>query len=671
MRITAKLAYSQLKGNCSRTVFSLIAIVLSTGLTTTICNFIASCNARMIDLLGADYGDYKVGFTSMLLIPVVLFGILIAAMSITVISNVFRVSARERIAQFGVLKCVGATQKQILSTVMYEGIFLSTVGIPLGVLLGHGITFVGIGVMNHFLDELNALANMMMKKIDFSIYYVFSWKMVAISILFSLVIVMYSAWKPAHKIARCPAISCIRDTDETKTDDRAYRSNHWVKKLFGFGGVLADKNLKRNSRNFRATMISLSVGVILFVSLGGLSGQANGIQNYMSNMIDHGSTMIADYISDYSQETSEITKRNKVTYYHPLYVDDSDRIKKKLQAFESMDIFSVGTDMDSYYVKASDKILDQNLQEELQNEKVHHGSYLGNSMYELPVEVIVMDSDNYAKLCKLANVQVGSNILLNHYQYNDNGYERDIMPLKENVESLELLDADDKTKNIKIDAVIKQKDIPKELRYPNTNPIRLVVQDAPVRGFSWECTPTDEEGFINFSNQVFKEEFGVTGNDSYMENGFVTRAYRTDDYVKVMNIVIVLATIFMYGFSILLMMIGLTNVISTLSTNVMMRAREFAVLKSVGMTSEGLRHMLTYEGILCSIKALFIGIPIGICITILINIPIRSMFPVPYKTPWIALAGCVILVFLISILTIRCALYYLRKQNIIETIRKV
>lgn len=130
-----------------------------------------------------------------------------------------------------------------------------------------------------------------------------------------------------------------------------------------------------------------------------------------------------------------------------------------------------------------------------------------------------------------------------------------------------------------------------------------------------------------------------------------------------------LTAVFMYSFVALLMLIGLTNVISTLSTNVLMRGREFAVLKSVGMTSEGLKKMLKYESIMCSVKALLYGVPIGVALTFLINLPVRKMFPIPYELPWVAVLICVTAVFLLTWTITRYATHKLRGQNIIETIR--
>ena len=87
--------------------------------------FVTSANKMLTDFLGSDYGEYGGAYSLMLAIPALLLGLLIAAMSITVISNIFSASANKRIQEFGILKCVGATGRQIRASVIYESLWLS------------------------------------------------------------------------------------------------------------------------------------------------------------------------------------------------------------------------------------------------------------------------------------------------------------------------------------------------------------------------------------------------------------------------------------------------------------------------------------------------------------------------------------------------------------------
>lgn len=78
--------------------------------------------------------------------------------------------------------------------------------------------------------------------------------------------------------------------------------------------------------------------------------------------------------------------------------------------------------------------------------------------------------------------------------------------------------------------------------YPNTNPIRLVVPSAgvSVRGYNWMANPEDEEGFMAYARDILESYFPQYGMD-YDEAGYTSRVYGAQDFVKIMNIAIVLA----------------------------------------------------------------------------------------------------------------------------------
>ena len=136
MKITAQLALSQMKVNKKRTIAGVFAIALATSLITTVMCFVTSANKMLTDFLGSEYGG---AYSLMLAIPALLLGLLIAAMSITVISNIFSASANKRIQEFGILKCVGATGRQIRASVIYESLWLSLTAIPLGLIASHSL----------------------------------------------------------------------------------------------------------------------------------------------------------------------------------------------------------------------------------------------------------------------------------------------------------------------------------------------------------------------------------------------------------------------------------------------------------------------------------------------------------------------------------------------------
>ena len=659
MKITAKLAYTQLMKNRTRTFWTLLAIALSTALMVTVCSFFASGNAMIVDFLGPDYGEYATAYMSLLLLPLIFLGLMIVTMSVVVISNIFYISANERISEFGILKCVGTTEKQILSIVLYESVMLSSVGITLGVVFGLVLTIVAINVLNIYLNYLTTLVNIMINEISFSLEFVFSWEMILVASIICFFTVLFSAWKPAHTASKASAINSIRGTGIVKIHKNKLRKSRVLHALFGFEGELALTNIHRNRKNFKGTVIALTTGVVLFVCLGSLSGQANQFLEY--TQMEHDKTVIADYTSVRDRQVNAITGRNESIYQYPINSDLGNIVTEKLREYEGTNIFGMGLDLETYHTILPQKLISEDMENALSDTKQED--------YELLVEIIPVDTYNYKNLCEKAGVPMGSTILLNHYSYNDNGNLVEVIPYQSTLTEITSMKADGSQSIMKIDGILMQEDIPDELIYPNSRPLRLVVPQADVRGYSWLCKPENEEGFIEFANEVLADIFPLGENAEYMEDGFTTRVYRTDEYMKVMNISIVLALVFMYSFTILIMFIGFTNVVSTLYANIFMRANEFAVLRSIGMTPEGLKKMLTLESILCSYKSLIWGVAIGVTISYTINLPIKKMYPVAYELPWLTIFMCILGVFGLTWAITAVAMRKLGKQNIIETIR--
>ncbi|MCM1266729.1 MAG: ABC transporter permease [Bacteroidales bacterium] len=662
MNILCSFALKQIKRKRSRTVITSAAIVLSAALLTAVVNFAASGNAMLQGFLGADYGLYGGAYTMMLLVPAAVLAALIIAMSVIVISNAFRMSAGERIAQFGTLKCVGATADQIYRTVMYECLLLCAISIPVGIALGYFFSFLGIGVVNLFMEDFNVLVRAMMKRIDLELSFVFSPLALLVSAVISLGTVLFAAMLPARKAMRISALDCLRNGGET--DLSGYRR---TKITVDAGGAieyrLARKNVSSNRGRMHSAVTAFALSIMLFVTMSGLKEIADGIQDYIYT--DYGYTVIADYTAVFENRIHPETGRREQMCAHPIDAGTAEEITGKLREYEGTEIYGDGQDYSTYVAV----LAPQDLTEEMRK-ALYGAEEEAQPKIFLDVERIILDDRHYQELCAQAGVGEGAVILLNDYSYNDRGTERHIAPLSAASSVLNVEKADGSREQIRIDAVLSGAEIPRQLLYANTNPVRLVVpsEGMSLRGYNWMAAPTDEDGFIAYAEEVLADYFPQYGMD-YEEAGYTTRAYGAQDFSKLMNIAIILAAFFLYAFVLLLGLIGVLNVISTLSFQIRLRAREFAVLQSVGMPSESLQKMLTIESVLCAGKALVVGLPVGMGIVWLLAHFVKRLFPIPFAMPWAAIAAAVAAAFLVMWGTVRVSAGALKKQNIIETIR--
>ncbi|MCL2386170.1 MAG: ABC transporter permease [Defluviitaleaceae bacterium] len=652
MKLTAKLAYSQLIVNRKRTIFTLLGIILSTAIIMIVCTLVTS-GTNSVMLIAGDPVQHEALF-ALLLIPAIISTIIIVVMSVIVISNGFRVSANERVTQFGILKSVGATKRQITATVMYESIFLSMVGIPIGIILGLFLAFWTVQITNHFLYDLNNLTQIMIETLYIYMNFTIAWKAIAIAMITSFVTVLFSAWKPARKAARLSAIDSIRGVGQVNV--KKIRTNPLVGKIFGFEGTLAAKSLKRSRGNFRASVSALTIAIILFVIASGIAETVGRIEDMMFGALD-GAVQI-EYLSARHLEFNEKTGLWEANVVNPIDSRIADVITERLSAFENTQISASGFHAYLYTAAIPQEMLSPQIRQ-------------WESPDRLTVNIITRTPNDYARLIEVAGVPHGSNILLNFYSINNRGNITVIEPLQYNLNAIQMTDAEGEVHEMPVHAILAIDNLPYDLRPFTGNPaasvaINLIVPYGYMRAYGWTATPMDIPAFMAYARTVMDDFFPLNPADTIAQAGFRTMIFEAHDFVRLMNLGIIIASVFVYSFIVILTLIGLTSVISTISTNVRMRSREFAVLQSVGMTYGGIKHMLNLESIMCSAKSLLWGLPIAILLTYLIHLPISSVFPITYQLPWLAVTKCVAGVFAITWITMRFSASRLRNESIID-----
>lgn len=716
MSVLGKLAHSQIRQKKVRTTVTVLAMVLSSAMLTAVVNFVVSGNAMLVGFLGEDYGEYGGAYTLLLLIPAAVLGILIVSMSVIVISNVFRMSASERIAEFGTLKCVGATGEQIGRTIMYECFFLCILAIPVGVLLGYLFSFLGIGAANSYMDELNVLTRSMMLHVTFTLSFVFSPVALFASVVISAGTVFFSAMLPARKAMKISALECIRNGGRQgaamcrcakgKLDGATCKRvkgklggvmcGRGKGRLSGKRGIeyeLARKNAASHHKKMKSAVTAFSFSIILFVTMSGLKEIADGVSDYIS--VDYGYTVMADYTSNFEFGVNEKTGRRECHYAQTIGPEQAEEITERLAAWEGNEVFGMGQDYYTYMTFLKEPEITEELaevlayeageqseeeteqrtgeqSEEQTGQKAREPSEDRTEQkaakYEIEVELITVDEKHYRELCTQTGAACGDAILVNDYKYNDHGTERHIVPLPPTTSSLQLEKADGSTRNVEIGGMLFEEEMPREFMYPNVRPVRLILPSEEVRGYNWMSSPKDEEGYMVYAKEVLEEYF-PQGDLDYGEAGYVCRVFGTQDYSKIMNIAVVIAFFFLYGFVLLLGLIGILNIMSTGMFQVRMRAREFAVLRSIGMTSEDLEKMLHLESFLCAGRALVTGLPVGVLLVLLMKYCVQKLLPFSFHMPWGTIAAVILVSFVFMWGTVRVSLHTLKNQNLIETIR--
>ena len=141
------------------------------------------------------------------------------------------------------------------------------------------------------------------------------------------------------------------------------------------------------------------------------------------------------------------------------------------------------------------------------------------------------------------------------------------------------------------------------------------------------------------------------------------------DFNQSSNLRTLLINLFFYGFLTLITLIGVTNIINTLDTNVKLRRREIAMLKSVGLTPGGFRRMLRYESLFYGLTALLYGLPIGIALSVFIYYQFNGVSTFAFTLPWGAILACIVGILAIVFVTMMISGAMIRNDNIVDTIK--
>ena len=675
MKLTSRLALSQLKVNKRRTIWTLVGIILSTAIITGVYSLGFASGLDLVDQLIGE-SEHRYIYEQTIAGLAAVMSIFILSISIIVVSNAFRVSAGERSVQFGILKSVGATKRQITQTVVYEAVFLTLVGIPVGILIGLLLQLAGVGIINHFTHVI------IQGDYDFYamhggqlIRFVFSGFALILSLGVSFVTVMISAWIPASKAAKVPAINAIRGAGEVDVRNKKVIAGGLIGKFFKTEGLLASKFLKRSKRNFRATVISLSFSVILFVAAGSFFAQLNRVSDMFWGGPEANVRINLWPYEDWEEVGGVWTRTGEAT--RDITADELNEISTRLQNFLGEEDKFFGAGRGFRETSLPEEMISDRRWEILEyqwSDWYEDWIPQGEERLRQSVTLMMVQQELYAELVEIAGVPAGSNILINHQQFRfSDGRRAEFVPYNFDGQILELHGWDEDlgdmvvVSEIELNAELRGAEVPAELLAAMEwwhSEFTVIVPDMSeisMLEYQWFIYTDDTEALIAYVEEVVSS---LVEEQVVSFSYFDMQALRASEQ-NMMRLLMVLT----FGFVGLLAAIGLTNVISTISENVRTRAKEFAVLQSVGMTGEGIKRMLSMESVFSALKALMFGIPGGILASLGLHHMLGYSAEFDYQLPWLPIGISIVVVFVITWATMRYAANRLKDRNIIETIR--
>ena len=567
---------------------------------------------------------------SMMTVLYTIAGVIIAIIvvsSVFVIRNSFSISVAEKNRQYGMLASIGATSKQIKRNVIFEGMIIGLIAIPLGVILGIVAIMILLQVVNYLLvDMLNNL----------SFIYSINPLVIVCTIVISLITIYLSCLIPAIRASKISPIESIRGNKDIKTKAKKLRTSRLTKKIFGIGGVIASKNLKRSKKKYRTTVISLVVSIFIFISLSSilnLGTKVTGLyyKDFKFNM----------YVSYGTEEIyEELVKQDNVDNYAYYYQTSLD--------FEGMKYASeFGKDQLNAYGDNMISLV------------AYNNEYFKNYIKELG-----LNPEDYKTVALLQDDEI---------RYNDDGSKTidRLYKIKPN-DKIEVGRVD-KTYNITISKCTADDSKPmgQEVTYYHDGVI-IVSEDFVKEVFGEDVENSSYMLSNLLINSKHPQELENTLNDLIKVNTKYTGLEVTnyDTYIDQQRRMVLVVKIFLYGFISVITLIGVTNIFNTITTNMILRSKEFAMLKSIGMSKKEFNKMIRLESIMYGAKSLLIGIPLGILGSYGVYKAFAQGVDVGYMIPYPAIIISIVFVFIIVGITMKYSLDKINKQNIIETIRK-
>jgi antimicrobial peptide ABC transporter, permease protein len=632
-------------------------------------------------------GTFKALFTVAAVVALI-----IILTSVYCIKNSFNISITEKIRQYGMLASVGATRRQIKSSVKTEAAMLGVVGIPVGTMSGILASLILVKVVN----ALSA------GWLNFALSFHTSLPALILAVILSIATIYFSATGSARRAAKVTPLEAIRNTKEIKIKSAKLKTPAIIGRIWGIGGVISYKNIKRNKKKYRTTVTSIVICSVTFIVISYFMSMAFSVVGMSYASVDYniginmsckkdldieklsellsGIEGAKDYLVGagyyFDVDKPEYTKKYG-EYCGQLY-DDSEDVSQEF-------LITVLNDK-SYDKYASDAGI----------KNADTGAILVN---KCTFDVYNEKSSKYVKEeMELYKYKAGDTIECGYNVYDDASSDDNVAEgdTESSTDDNNAVEGDTESGTEDNSGYVDEETINNGVRKTVDVTIAGVTDKVPTgyKGYSNTLLFMNQKGFeslwadgksgnelkpghASYSAYVVAEnadeyqdtfEKETEGNTEYSQISFYVS--NLDKQMRDEKSLFTLLGVFAYGLIVVIALIGITNIINTLSTGMELRSREFATLRSIGMTDKQFAGMVRLESVFISVKALVIGVPLGILISYLLCVMMNRMDDaIIYEPPYKAIILCIVVVIMLIYAIMKLSMTKLRHNNIIETIK--
>lgn len=634
-------------------------------------------------------GSFKALFTVAAVVALI-----IILTSVYCIKNSFNISITEKIRQYGMLASVGATRRQIKSSVKTEAAMLGVVGIPVGTMSGILASLILVKVVN----VLSA------GWLNVALSFHTSLPALILAVILSIATIYFSATGSARRAAKVTPLEAIRNTKEIKIKSSKLKTPAIIGRIWGIGGVISYKNIKRNNKKYRTTVTSIVICSVTFIVI-----------SYFMSM--------AFSVVGMSYASADYNIGINMSYKKDIHID-IEKLSKLVSGIEGVDDYLVGAGYDfdvrepkytkeygeycrQVYDNSEDvsqmfliTVLDDKSYDKYASDAGIKNAAAGAILVNKGTfDVYNENSSKYVKKeMELYKYKAGDTIECGYNVYDDassddNAAESDT---ESSTDDNNAVEGDTESGTEDNSGYVDEETINNGVRKTLDVTIAGVTDKVPIgyksysyatllfmnqKGFEslWADGKSNElkQRYVSYSAYVVAEnadeyqdtfEKETEGNPEYSQISFSVS--NLDKQMRDEKSLFTLLGVFAYGLIVVIALIGITNIINTLSTGMELRSREFATLRSIGMTDKQFVGMVRLESVFISVKALVIGVPLGILISYLLCVIMNRMDgAIIYEPPYKAIILCIVVVIMLIYAIMKLSMTKLRHNNIIETIK--
>jgi putative ABC transport system permease protein len=562
--------------------------------------------------------------------------------SVALIYNAFAISVSERSRHLGMLSSVGATKVQKRNSVFFEGAIIGAISIPIGIAAGIAGIAITFWVINTFHE--GALG------IDEELQVVVTVYSIVVACVISILTIFISTYLPARKASKISAIDAIRQTQDVKLSQKTVKTSKFIRKIFGMEAEIGLKNLKRNKRRYQATVFSLGISIVLFLT----------VTFFTSNL----------------QKSLELAQ-DDVNYDIQVMGNNGDR--EKLKSLENLEFITETSMIEQLDLKTW--IDPTTISEELKKNPENVKENIKDGKYPYFVVLHGLDEQSFRAYAKKAGADIEkfqdpyqpNAIIIDQTSYQDYAAGKfvETNTIKTSLgEFIDLFtinyDTNEEKYLNKVEIGALTNEVPMGIQTSSAGGLDVIVSEKTMHHLINEQVEKDVNPYLylNSSDPIATQDAieEVKESDMYVYNVYERRQQEQQ--------MILLMSIFTYGFIALISLISIANIFNTISTSISLRKREFAMLKSVGMTPKGFNKMINYESIFYGFKALLYGLPISIGVMVLIHMSVGNTFEYGFALPWLSIIYVIVAIFLIVGAAMLYSIKKIKNENIIDGLKQ-